>query len=87
MGYRLVMYILTVWLFRAIVYSNMSNFSLCPWCSMQNLQQLKSVQQESYLRSLKEALPVDKEKIALNNSGFAMAIRNNRQSVVIKFSR
>jgi len=54
---------------------------------MQNLQQLKSAQQDSYLKSLKDAAPADKAKMALNNSGFAMAIRNNRQSVSIKFSR
>lgn len=49
--------------------------------------QVKQAQQDQYLRSLKDASPAEKAKIALQNSGFASFARNNRSRIVINFSR
>jgi hypothetical protein len=46
----------------------------------------KQAQQESFLKSLKNASQEEKAKIALANSGFVSAVRNNRRSISINFS-
>lgn len=54
---------------------------------MSDILQVKAAQQASFLDLLNKAAPAKLAQMAVQNSGFAQAVRANRPSISIKFSK